>query len=67
MKYGTPIGVPIEEGGGKMVFWVIVCIDSYLYTQKKMHTPLYGGWGSSKRLDQKMALNPIETHKSMTL
>jgi len=31
-----------------------------------MHTPLYGGWGSSKRLNQKMALNPIETHKSMT-
>ena len=45
-----------------MVFWVIVCIDSYLYTEKKIATPLYGGWGSSKKLNQKMALNPIETH-----
>jgi hypothetical protein len=43
MKYVTPIGVPKEEGGGKMVFLVIVCIDSYLYTRKKMPTPLYGG------------------------
>ena len=31
-----------------------------------MHAALYGGWGSSKRLDQKMARDPIETHKSMT-
>jgi hypothetical protein len=26
-----------------MVFWVIVCIDSYLYTQKKnAHAPIWG-------------------------
>jgi len=45
-----------------MVFWVIVCIDSYLYTREKIATPLYGGWGSSKKLNQKMARDPIETH-----
>jgi hypothetical protein len=53
MKYVTPIGVPKEEGGGKMVFLVIVCIDSYLYTRKKMHTPLYGGEGVKKNLESK--------------
>ena len=43
MKYGTPIGDPIEEGGVKMVFLVIVCIDSYLYTQKKnAHASIWG-------------------------
>jgi hypothetical protein len=65
MKYVTPIGVPKEEGGGKMVFLVIVCIDSYLYTRKKMPTPLYGGVGVKQNLNQKMALNPIETHKKV--
>ena len=49
MKYVTPIGVPKEEGGGKMVFLVIVCIDSYLYTRKKMPTPLYGGGGGQAK------------------
>lgn len=63
MKYGTPIGDPIEEGGVKMVFLVIVCIDSYLYTRKKKCTPLYGGWGSAKKRCKKMALDPIETHE----
>ena len=43
MKYGTPIGVPKEEGGVKMVFWVMVCIYSYLYTQKKnAHASIWG-------------------------
>jgi hypothetical protein len=51
MKYVTPIGVPKEEGGGKMVFLVIVCIDSYLYTRKKMPTPLYGGEGVKQNLE----------------
>ena len=31
-----------------------------------MHTPLYGGWGSSKTWNQKMARDSIETH-GMTL
>jgi hypothetical protein len=53
MKYVTPIGVPKEEGGGKMVFLVIVCIDSYLYTRKKMPTPLYGGEGVKQNLESK--------------
>jgi hypothetical protein len=49
MKYVTPIGVPKEEGGGKMVFLVIVCIDSYLYTRKKnAHASLWGGGGQAK-------------------
>jgi hypothetical protein len=51
MKYGTPIGVPKEEGGVKMVFLVIVCIDSYIYTRKKMPTPLYGGEGVKQNLE----------------
>ena len=53
MKYGTPIGDPIEEGGGKMVFWVIVCIDSYLYTEKKIATPLYMGVGVKQKTQSK--------------
>jgi hypothetical protein len=53
MKYVTPIGVPKEEGGGKMVFLVIVCIDSYLYTRKKMPTPLYGGVGVKQNTQSK--------------
>ena len=36
-------GTLLKQGGGKMVFLVIVCIDSYLYTQKKIATPLYVG------------------------
>jgi hypothetical protein len=36
-----------------MVFLVIVCIDSYLYTRKKMPTPLYGGVGVKKNLESK--------------
>jgi hypothetical protein len=66
MKYVTPIGVPKEEGGGKMVFLVIVCIDSYLYTRKKMHTPLYGGEGVKQNLESKNGTqsnrDPCMTH-----
>jgi len=32
VKYSTPIGVPKEEGGGKMVLLVIVDVYSYIYT-----------------------------------
>jgi hypothetical protein len=46
-----------------MVFLVIVCIDSYLYTRKKMPTPLYGGCPPSPPPTIIfLALNPIETH-----
>jgi hypothetical protein len=46
-----------------MVFLVIVCIDSYLYTRKKMPTPLYGGCPPlTPPRDQKMDPGPIETH-----
>jgi hypothetical protein len=66
MKYVTPIGVPKEEGGGKMVFLVIVCIDSYLYTRKKMPTPLYGGVGVKQNLESKNGTqsnrDPCMTH-----
>jgi hypothetical protein len=66
MKYVTPIGVPKEEGGGKMVFLVIVCIDSYLYTRKKMPTPLYGGVGVKQNTRiKKWHSIPIETHKKV--
>ena len=53
MKYGTPIGVPIEEGGVKMVFWVIVCIDSYLYTRKKNAHASIWGVGIKQNLESK--------------
>jgi len=33
-----------------MVFWVIVYIDSYLYTEKKIATPLYMGVGGGSIL-----------------
>ena len=66
MKYVTPIGVPKEEGGGKMVFLVIVCIDSYIYTRKKMPTPLYGGVGVKQNLESKNGIqsnrDPCMTH-----
>jgi hypothetical protein len=66
MKYVTPIGVPKEEGGGKMVFLVIVCIDSYIYTRKKMPTPLYGGCPPlAPPTIIFLAPNPIETHKKV--
>jgi len=63
MKYGTPIGDPIEEGGGKMVFWVIVCIDSYIYIQNNITRTLYRGVPPPDPPgDQKMDPGPIETH-----
>ena len=66
MKYVTPIGVPKEEGGVKMVFLVIVCIDSYIYTRKKMPTPLYGGEGVKQNLESKNGIqsnrDPCMTH-----
>ena len=63
MKYVTPIGVPKEEGGGKMVFLVIVCIDSYLYTRKKnAHASLWGVPPLAPPTIIFLALNPIETH-----
>jgi len=36
-----------------MVFWVIVYIDSYLYTQKKIATPLYMGVGVKQNSQSK--------------
>tara|TARA_R110002167_G_scaffold191735_1_gene394102 strand:+ start:122 stop:277 length:156 start_codon:yes stop_codon:yes gene_type:complete len=49
VKYSTPIGVPIERGGGKMVFGVMVCIDSYIiYLIKKIH-PSYGRGTPSRK------------------
>jgi len=45
VQYSTPIGVPKKEGGVKWILGVIVCADSYLYTDKKNATPLYVGVG----------------------
>ena len=49
-----------------MVFLVIVCIDSYLYTRKKMPTPLYGGVGVKQNLESKNGTqsnrDPCMTH-----
>jgi hypothetical protein len=47
-----------------MVFLVIVCIDSYLYTRKKnAHASLWGGAPpQAKPTIKKLALDSIETH-----
>ena len=37
-------GTLLKQGGGKMVFLVIVCTYSYIYTQKKKRVALYGGY-----------------------
>ena len=53
MKYVTPIGVPKEEGGVKMVFLVIVCIDSYINTRKKNAHASIWGVGVKQNLESK--------------
>jgi hypothetical protein len=46
-----------------MVFLVIVCIDSYIYTRKKnAHASLWGVPPLTPPRDQKMDPGPIETH-----
>jgi len=50
-----------------MVFLVIVCLDSYIYIQNNITKTLYRGVPPlAPPPREKMALDPIETHKSMT-